>query len=284
MPAAKGGTKGRDMPSAIILGVGLALAFVALLRFGGPRGVMILVVVVMALAAFEFYGRCVERGYRPAVIPGIVACALLPVAGYTQGETGLVLGVFLAFVAASVATLAGNGEHPALLDIGITMLGVVWIGMLGGFAGLILSFGDPYGTDTFFLMVLGVVANDVGALLVGSAAGRTPLREWVSPNKTVEGLVGGAILTIGALLIASIAIKDPATWNDPWEWIRLGILIALLAPIGDLTESMFKRSLEIKDFGTLLPGHGGVLDRFDGFLFVMPAAYYALRLIKPWMP
>jgi phosphatidate cytidylyltransferase len=283
-PAASRGAKGRDMPMAIALGLGLALVFIGLVRFTRSTGVMAMVTIVMGLAAVEFYGRVTERGYRPATVPGIAACALLPVATYWRGEQAIAVVVFLALVATVITSIAAEGvESGPLPNTAITMLGVGWIGVMGSFAGLILRADHPHGTDTIFALAVGVVANDVGALFVGSAAGRTPLREWISPNKTVEGLVGGTVATLGAMFLLSVANGKAETWIQVADLLVLGLVIAVLAPIGDLTESMFKRNLDVKDFGTLLPGHGGVLDRFDGFLFVLPGAYYVLTWLEPWI-
>jgi phosphatidate cytidylyltransferase len=116
-------------------------------------------------------------------------------------------------------------------------------------------------------------------LFVGASVGKTPLREWVSPNKTIEGAIGGAIATLVALVVVG---SQNGTWNSMGEWIALAIVISVMAPIGDLVESMFKRNLDVKDFGSLIAGHGGVLDRFDGFLFVLPAAYYLMLVLQPW--
>ena len=180
-------------------------------------------------------------------------------------------------------------------NMAITTLGVVWIGVLGSFAALILRFskgtGLPVasgilstsiGTDTLCLLAIGVVANDVGALVVGSAAGKTPLRAWISPNKSVEGLIGGTLATIAAMVLVSVTHRS-TTWNSAGDLLLLGIIISIMAPLGDLTESMFKRNLDIKDFGTIVKGHGGVLDRFDGFLFTLPAVYYLLQVLQPWV-
>jgi phosphatidate cytidylyltransferase len=180
-------------------------------------------------------------------------------------------------------------------NMAITTLGVVWIGFLGSFAALILRYskgsGFPVasgivstsiGTDTLCLIAIGVVANDVGALVLGSAAGKSPLRAWISPNKSIEGLFGGTVATIVAMLIVSF--RDVSTtWNSAGDLILLAIVISIMAPLGDLTESMFKRNLDIKDFGTIVRGHGGVLDRFDGFLFTLPAVYYLLQVLQPWV-
>ena len=107
------------------------------------------------------------------------------------------------------------------------------------------------GTDTLCLLAIGVVANDVGALVLGSAAGKSPLRAWISPNKSVEGLFGGTVATILAMVIVGLTDRS-TTWNSAGDLIILGIVISIMAPLGDLTESMFKRNLDIKDFGTLV--------------------------------
>ena len=127
-----------------------------------------------------------------------------------------------------------------------------------------------------------MVANDVGALFVGSAVGKSPLRAWISPNKSVEGFLGGTVASLGAMVLVGVWGKSD-TWNSTGDLLLLGLVVAFTAPIGDLTESMFKRNLDVKDFGSIIKGHGGVLDRFDGFLFAMPAAYYLLVYVQPWV-
>ena len=163
------------------------------------------------------------------------------------------------------------------------MLGVVYIGLLGAYGALILRLPEGWGKGVLLATVVGVVANDIGALFVGSSAGRTPVAAWISPNKTVEGLVGGAFLSVIALAVVKLLKVDPwetASWG---KLLLFALVIVIITPIGDFTESMFKRNLDVKDFGTLLPGHGGVLDRFDGLLFAMPAAYYATLVLEPWV-
>ncbi|MEZ5218261.1 MAG: phosphatidate cytidylyltransferase [Ilumatobacteraceae bacterium] len=280
-----GGTGGRDMPTAVALGFVLALAFVLAVKFFGSTGVMGVVVVILALASIEFYEKVQERGYRPALITGVLACVLMPLGAYWQGERAIVLGLFLATVATVVTMMGFSGiESGPLPNTAITLTGVVWIGVMGSFAGLILRapYSETIGTDTIFALVVAVVANDIGALLVGSAGGRTPLRPWISPNKTIEGLIGGTVVTIGAMILLKIVNSEASTWVSMSHYLLLAVVVSILAPIGDLTESMFKRNLEIKDFGTLIPGHGGVLDRFDGFLLTLPAAYYLLVVLEPW--
>lgn len=285
--AAPAARSGRDMPAAVAAGLIIAAAFIAALLWQ-PWAVLAIVLVVVVLAAVEFYDKVSEKGYRPATIAGIAASAALPLAAYWVGEQALPLIMVFAFAAACLTFVTSSGiESSPLPNAAITMLGVVWVGVLGSFAALILSWsnvsGTPnVGTDTMFLLALGVVANDVGALFIGSAAGRTPLRQWISPNKTVEGFLGGTIMTILAMVVVGVADASD-TWNSTGDLIILGVVVALATPLGDLTESMFKRNLDIKDFGSLIKGHGGVLDRFDGFLFVLPAVYYLTLVLEPWV-
>ena len=268
----------RNMGNAVIAGLVIAAVFIIAL-LTRPVIVLAIIVVILALAAWEYFGKITEKGYRPAVAPGLAACVCAPLAAYWVGDGALPLVVAFAFMAGAAGFIGAHGvESGPLPNMAVTTMGVVWIGLLGGYAALILRFStavvsNDIGTDTLFMLALGVAANDVGALVVGSAVGRTPLRPWVSPSKTLEGLLGGALVTIIALFIAS-KINTEGTWTDASDVLLFGLVIAVMAPLGDLTESMFKRNLDIKDFGTIVQGHGGVLDRFDGYLFALPAVYY----------
>ncbi len=276
----------RNLPAAIVAGAILAAVFIAATLWR-PVGVLVLIVAVLAIAAFEYFGKVTEKGYRPAVAPGLAACVAAPLAAYWVGSGALPLVVAFAFIAGAVGFIGAAGvESGPLPNMAVTTMGVVWIGVLGSFAALIVrwSNGGPavenIGTDTLFLIVLGVVANDIGALLIGSSIGKTPLRAWISPAKTVEGLIGGTLMTLLVLFVVGLTGRSD-TWTTG-DLLILGVVIAVFAPLGDLTESMFKRNLDVKDFGTLVSGHGGVLDRFDAFLFVLPVAYYVTLVLEPW--
>jgi phosphatidate cytidylyltransferase len=287
---------GRDMPTAIAVGLLLAAVFVAALMWD-PRAVVAIIVLAVGLAAVEFYDKVSEKGYRPAIVPGIATCVAAPLACYWLGVGTLPLVLAFGFMATAGSFIGARSvEAGPMPNASITTMGIVWIGLLGSFAALILrlstrDFSDlttfemgraeHRGTDTLFLTALGIVANDVGALFIGSAAGRTPLRRWISPNKTVEGLVGGAFFTIMVLMFVGIS-NSSDTWSSTWQLFLLALVISILTPMGDLVESMFKRNLDVKDFGTIVRGHGGVLDRFDGFLFVLPGVYYLTLVLEPW--
>jgi phosphatidate cytidylyltransferase len=287
-----GGGDKRNLPVAIATGVGLAAVFLGLTIFVGPLGVLLFATAVLGIAGIEYFGKVTEKGYRPAVAPGVAAIIAAPLAAYWVGDQAIVLVVVFAFLAGALGFIGATSiESGPMPNMAITMLGVVWIGVLGAYVGLLLDFsnvtsslyesGNPRGTDTLVLLAIGVVANDVGAYFLGSAFGRTPLRGWISPGKSVEGALGGTVLTL--LVMVIVGLQE---WSDTWSsmshLLLLGIVISIFAPLGDLTESMFKRNLDVKDFGTIVKGHGGVLDRFDGFLFVLPGVYYLFLVLTPW--
>ncbi len=285
----------RDLPTAIGVGLLMAALFVVAVVLS-PKLVLLVVVAVLAFGSIEYFDKVSEKGYRPATIIGIIACATMPIAAYWAGEQALPLLIAVGFVAGAVTFIGAKSlEAAPMPNMAITMLGILWIGFFGSFAALILRYskgsGFPVasgiistsiGTDTLCLLAIGVVANDVGALVLGSTAGKSPLRAWISPSKSVEGLFGGTVATILAMVIVGLTDRS-STWNSAGDLIVLGIVISVMAPIGDLTESMFKRNLDIKDFGAIVKGHGGVLDRFDGFLFSLPAVYYLLQILEPWV-
>jgi phosphatidate cytidylyltransferase len=294
-PAAPAPSGGRDMPSAIAVGLLLAAAFIGVLMWQ-PWAAAAMITVILGLAAVEFYDKVAEKGYRPVVFPGILTCVAAPVAAYWLGVGTLPLVIPFGFMAIAASFIGARSvEAGPMPNVSITTLGIVWIGFLGSFGILILrlstqvvsefpeaqALAEHRGTDTLFLLALGVVANDVGALVFGSAVGRTPLRAWISPNKTVEGFIGGAFATIIALMFVGLSGRS-TTWSSNWDLLALALLVAVMAPMGDLVESMFKRNLDVKDFGSIVKGHGGILDRFDGFLFVLPAVYYLTVVLEPW--
>jgi phosphatidate cytidylyltransferase len=283
--AGTAGIGGRDMPTAIAVGAIMAIVFVLALMYK-PLAVLVVVLLVVGFAAIEFFEKVREKGYQPASIVGIVACVAAPLAVYWIGEQALPLVMVFSFIAGCVSFIGAPAlSSNPMPNMAITTLGVTWIGLCGSYGALFLHAenraGGHIGRDTLALLAIGVVVNDVGALLVGSFAGKTPLRGWISPNKSVEGFIGGAVLTVAAMVIVGI-LKKSETWSSTTHLILLGLVIAILAPLGDLTESMFKRNLDVKDFGHLVRGHGGVLDRFDGFLFALPAVYYLMVVLEPW--
>ena len=166
------------------------------------------------------------------------------------------------------------------MNVGVTLLGVLWVGLFGSFAALMLALPptagleDP-GTGILLAAIFGTVGYDVGGLFIGKNAGRQPLSN-ASPNKTVEGLIGGCVVAVVVVAVGSVPGFGPIDTFS--EGLLVGLAVAVSAPLGDLCQSLVKRDLGVKDMGALLPGHGGLLDRFDSLLFVLPTVYLLATL------
>lgn len=276
--AVAGATGDRDMPMAVIVGVALAVLFFAAMAVG-PVAALVIVTIALSLAAVEFYNAVRVAGYQPAVLLGLTAVLSLPLAVYWKGEAAIGLVLVLAILFGSLWYVMGISPDGAMRGLGATLIGIVHIGVLGSFAALMLSV-DTYGTGVLTVAVILTVLYDVGGLFIGKALGRTPLSS-ASPSKTKEGLIGGMVVVLIAAIVMGIIGQPAPLAGDTFEgsglftMIVIGIAAALAAPIGDLAESQIKRDLGIKDMGTILPGHGGLLDRFDGLLFVLPTVWFA---------
>jgi CDP-diglyceride synthetase len=275
--AVAGATGERDMPMAVIVGVALAVLFFAAMAVG-PVAALVIVTIALSLAAVEFYNAVRVAGYQPAVLLGLTAVLSLPLAVYWKGEAAIGLVLVLAILFGSLWYVMGISPDGAMRGLGATLLGIVHIGVLGSFAALMLSV-DTYGTGVLTVAVILTVFYDIGGLFIGKALGRTPLSS-ASPNKTMEGLIGGMVVVLIAAIVMGIIGQPAPLAGDTFDgsglftMIVIGIAAALAAPIGDLAESQIKRDLGIKDMGTILPGHGGLLDRFDGLLFVLPTVWF----------
>lgn len=268
----------RDIGQAAIVGVGF-LVVAAVLFFLGPATAALLVVGVVTFAAAELFTKLREVGYQPAALLGIVATAGMAIGAYHRGEAAIPVVLVLVLAFSMLWFLFGAGEGQATLNIGVTLLGVAWVGMFGAYGTALLGvqggegIGDA-GKGILFGAILGTVAYDIGGYFVGRSAGRSSLSA-ASPNKTVEGLLGGCIAAITVSVIYGLLTQPFGSLGDG---LLLGITVAVAAPLGDLCQSMIKRDLGVKDMSAMLPGHGGLLDRFDGLLFVLPAVYYVAKV------
>ncbi len=267
----------RNIPQAI--GVGLALAAVALLIFRRDSNLpaLALITVVAAWAAVEAFDAMRRAGSHPATLLGIVATAALPVSVYYRGEAAFAMVLALTVVFGALWYLSGADTQRPALNLGLTFLGVGWIGVTAGFAGLLLKIED--GSSIIVAAIVCTAVYDTGALAGGSVFGN-PGHAFhsASPNKTWEGTITGVLAAVAAGAIMGILDVSPFSVKIEHA-VMLGLLAGVMAPIGDLTESMVKRDLGVKDMGNILPGHGGVLDRIDGLLFVLPATYYLALLL-----
>lgn len=271
-----GGERGRSPVVATL--TGLVFGGVALLCFwAGPPAVLAITSLMLLLAAAELYKTLRQAHYQPATLLGLVAAPGFTVAAYEKGPVAIPLVMALAVVATICWYLVGVTRQKVVVNISVTLLGIGWVALLGSFVGLLLDpavFPARHGLAYLLGAIEATVAYDVGGYAIGSTLGRHKLAPSLSPNKTWEGLLGGSACAVAVALGITSQMA-------PWTLGRaavLGVVVAVLAPIGDLVESMIKRDLKVKDMGRLLPAHGGFLDRLDAMLFVLPAAYFLVRL------
>lgn len=271
-----GPSSSRNPVVATLTGVALA-AVLLLCFFAGPPAVLAVAAVAVTLATAELFNSLRLAGYRPATLLGVLAVPAVMVAAYFRGPAVIVYGLVIFVVVTMLWYLVGITRKSPLANLSVTVLAFSWTGVLGAFAGLLLDpkvFPDRHGLAFMLGAVIAAVGYDIGGYVVGSRLGRHRLAPTVSPNKTWEGLIGGCLIAVAASAAVTSRIH-------PWHLstaIVLGLVVAVVAPCGDLVESMIKRDLGVKDMGSLLPGHGGMMDRIDALLFVLPAAYFFVRL------
>ena len=279
-----------ELTRRIIFAVIAAPASIAVIYFGDWALASVLSVLA-ALAAWEFFRIARETGALPLEPGGIALAALLPVAVHGQrlGVYTLSLHAIIAMILvlfASTIWLRGPSGKP-LSSVAVTIFGVTYAGLFSYVYALRYhdyAVGARAGTLLVVLPILLTWATDVGGYTFGRAFGKWKLIPAVSPGKTVEGAVGGLGLTIVlCLLYVRFVLMPYAQLGLTIQGaVLFAIVISVAAQIGDLAESLVKREAGIKDSSRIIPGHGGILDRFDSLLFVMPIAFLLLgRLLLP---
>jgi phosphatidate cytidylyltransferase len=235
--------------------------------------------VVVVRSAYELFALMGEAGYRPALaVSAPIMAAFLVVARFP--ELHLAGAVLTASVIGSLIwqLLRPPEGHPTQ-SWALTLSASLWMGWLISHFVMIRDLSPPLGlglgTRWLVLTFLVTWVNDSAAYFVGKAIGRHPCCPYLSPRKTWEGTVGGWLGGVAATMLLGYWLVDL-----PWvHGVVLGVLVATVAPFGDLAKSMVKRQMKVKDFSALIPGHGGMFDRIDSLLFVAPVVYYYLTLV-----
>ncbi len=240
----------------------------------GTLAFFVLAATVVMLAAFELFDSLGRVGRRPITVFGLACILAMLLAAYGKRPDLLAVAVALALNGAFLLALRPTRGRSPMTDVAWTVLGVAWIGGGGAGAVSILVF-EPEG----MLMLIGFVAvsalGDTGAYLVGTNAGHHRLAPAISPVKTWEGAVGGLVMALAAGALLSAILFDLHLGDG----LAIGAICGLLGPVGDLVESMAKREIGVKDFGRILPGHGGFLDRLDAIIFCAPAVFLYLHFM-----
>jgi phosphatidate cytidylyltransferase len=231
--------------------------------------------LIAALALYEFLDLGKQKGYH-LPIPLCIAIMLFIVAAFILEPISVEMGVFVALlvIPGSYVFSRGNLEQ-ALPSSAIAVLATLYVGMLGG---SLIRLHDDFadGAKLVFFLLLVVWLGDTGAYYFGRTFGKHKLSPRISPKKTVEGLIGGVIFAVATAVIIHFTFFK----NFPLlHAIIAGVILSIAGVIGDLAESMWKRSADVKDSGTLIPGHGGFLDRFDSIFYTTPILYVYWFLI-----
>ncbi|MEV8320018.1 phosphatidate cytidylyltransferase [Streptomyces sp. NPDC059900] len=261
---------GRDLGAAIGVGVGLGVVIIASLFIVKAVFVGVIAVAVV-VGLWELTSRLQERkGIKAPLVPLAVGGAAMVVAGYVRGPEG----AWVAMALTALAVLVWRMTEPPegyLKDVTAGVFAAFYVPFLATFVAMMLTADDgPMRVLTFLLLT---VVSDTGAYAIGWRFGKHKLAPRISPGKTREGLVGAVTFAMAAGALCMEFLIDGGTW---WQGLLIGLAVAASATLGDLGESMIKRDLGIKDMGTLLPGHGGIMDRLDSLLPTAPVVWLLL--------
>ncbi|MEH3143008.1 MAG: phosphatidate cytidylyltransferase [Mycobacterium kyogaense] len=275
-PTQKKSRAGRNLPAAIAVGVVLGGMAIGILLFA-PIWWLPLLAVAMAIATHEVIRRLREHGYVLPVIPLLVGGQAMIWLTWPFGVAGLLGGYGGTIVVAMVWRLLKQGlnSQPVnyLRDIAATVLLATWVPMFAAFTALLIFAED--GGVRVFTVIATVVFADIGGYVAGVLFGKHLMAPAISPKKSWEGLGGSLVFGVAAAVVSvTFLLGKPA-----WVGIPLGLMLVITGVLGDLVESQVKRDLGIKDMGTLLPGHGGLMDRIDAMLPSAVAGWIVLTLL-----
>ncbi|NJC68219.1 phosphatidate cytidylyltransferase [Planosporangium thailandense] len=272
-PVKKGGRAGRNLPAAIGVGVTLGGIVVASLFLWRPAFVAV-AAVAMIVATWEMVRAVRSGGLRPPMVPLVAGGMAMAGLAWYGGAEALILGLIATAVAALVWRLA-DGPAGYHRDVVAAVLIAVYVPFLGGFAVLLAR--PDSGSLRVLATLAAVVLSDTGGYVAGVFFGKRPMAPSVSPKKSWEGTAGSLLAAaVGGALMLHFMVDVP--W---WHGALFGLAVAVAGVLGDLAESLIKRDLGIKDMSSLLPGHGGLMDRLDSILFAVPTAVAVLALVAP---
>ena len=274
-PEAKKASKaGRNLPAAI--GVGLLLGAAIIVSLLTVRFLFIgIIAIAIAVGTFEFAG-VLRRvaDIRVAMIPVLVGGQAMIWLAWPFGREGALTAFVLTVLACLLWRLPG-GAKGYLRDISASTFAAAYLPLFGAFAAMLVPPSDGVGRVLTFL--IGVVASDTGGYIAGVLGGKHPMAPSISPKKTWEGFAGSLVGGVVAGALTLSLLLD----GHVWQGVIFGVAIVLTATLGDLVESLIKRDLGVKDMGTLLPGHGGIMDRLDSLL---PSAVVSWLLLSAFVP
>ncbi len=267
------GRAGRNVPVSLLVGVLLLTAVLVPLFFFKPAFIAI-IAIAACIGVWEM-ARAIRSGEaHPALLPLLGGSIAMVVLAWFAGIEGLTTGLLVAVLAVLVWRM-GDGPDGYLRDMGASVLILVYVPFLLGFAVLLVTPDD--GHWRILVALLAVVLSDTGGYVAGVLFGKHPMAPSISPKKSWEGFAGSIVATSAGSAALLWLLLDVA----PWKGALFGVIVSCAAVLGDLTESLIKRDLGIKDMSNLLPAHGGLMDRLDSILFAVPTAYLLLSVLAP---
>jgi len=264
---------GRNLPNAI--GVGLSLGAVVLASLIFRKEIFLGVVIVVAcFGVWELRSGLAQGKINVPLVPSMFGAIAMLVASFVGGGQALIVTFGLTCISVLLWRMA-DGLHDAIRDIAGGIFVAAYVPFLASFAILLLR--EPDGAGRVFVFLIVAICSDVGGYAVGVVAGKHPMAPSISPKKSWEGAAGSTLAcVIGG--IATVMLILDGTW---WQGAIVGLALVISATVGDLIESTIKRDLGVKDLGSILPGHGGFMDRIDSLLLSAPLAWALLAVFVP---
>lgn len=258
------------MAKRIYTGMVLILLLYLMVQYLSAFGFFIMASASIVIAQLEFYEFYFKNRFAPPLLVGILFGLLVAMSFYFGdlfSERELIANIVIGLLV--FVTLYGGKVETSLFDVSITLFGVFYIAWLLGHMIMIRDFLN--GKSLLFFLFLVTYSSDTGAYFIGKAFGEKKLCPNISPNKTCVGAVGGVLSSLAMAVIANRLLGTSFALIDI---LWLGFMLSVVGQVGDLAESMLKRSAGVKDSGSLIPGHGGFLDRIDSLIFTAPVYYY----------
>ena len=264
---------GRNLPAAIAVGAALGALIIVTLYVWKPSFLAVVAAAVV-IAVWELSNALKAEQIRVPVVPVVVGALSILGASYAGGSEPMLVALTLTVMATLLWRLPENPDG-YVRDVTAGVFVTMYVPLLAGFAALMLRVDD--GADRVVVFIAVTVLSDIGGYVAGVLFGRHPMAPTISPKKSWEGFAGSALFTaVGGALLVTLLIDGQ--W---WEGVVIGLAAMVAATLGDLCESMIKRDLGIKDMGSLLPGHGGMMDRLDSLLLAAPVTYLLLSWLVP---
>lgn len=263
---------GRNMPVAAASGLVLLGAVLAA-AWWHPVAFATLIALACVVAVMEWRNALARSDRRIPVTPILLVTVGLVVAAWYGGPEGLVVALMVGCAGTVAWRVVDERIENTMADSLAGMMTLLWIPFTAAFMVLMVVAND--GWQRVAVMILAVAGADTGGLFSGILFGKRPMAPRVSPKKTWEGFAGGAVLGVTVSSIASYFFFD-GRW---WVGALVGLACVVAATFGDLAESALKRDLQVKDMSSVIPGHGGILDRIDSMLFAAPVAYVVFSLL-----